>query len=150
MTLKYFFISTVLVANCLAIYHKPQWFKTINIHWLTVSVVRGYKSRLARRRFLQLQSESWCGCWHLKGSRGLQKLLPKLFIHIAAGRQSQVSSHRSLSIACLNVLKILPLASPRKRKIQERGRQSHTVSPDPVSQVSHGHFLFLNLFVRSR
>lgn len=53
MTLKYFFISTVLVANCLAISHKPSWLKTINIHWLTVSVVQGDRSRLARWRCIQ-------------------------------------------------------------------------------------------------
>lgn len=48
----------------------------------------------------------------------------------------------------MNVLKAQPLASPRE--IQEKERQSHPVSYDLVSEVSHGPSLFLYLCIRSK
>ena len=51
MTLKYFFISTVVVVDYMAIYHKTLWLKAIDIrHSLAPSFWRsGTQSRLARR-----------------------------------------------------------------------------------------------------
>ena len=50
MTLKYFFISTVVVVDYMAIYHKTLWLKAIDIrHSLAPSFWRsGTQSRLAR------------------------------------------------------------------------------------------------------